>query len=149
MLVQNGQQPIHNQRWVAGDRGTKSKPVPDAHLVYGLLTTTPNAVVARRRKGRQSRVKFATNRTLRRARLAKFTSLGTELLAYFSGSTTVLVDPSGAACIPGGLWPCGLSAGAPPEDVLIGPVQPCGCNWPLSSGGVRPVLEFKEFFPFV
>ena len=47
MLVQNGQQPIHNQRWVAGDRGTKSKPVPDAHLV-------PNAVVARRRKGRQS-----------------------------------------------------------------------------------------------
>jgi hypothetical protein len=29
--------------------------------------------------------------------------------------TTVLFDPSGAACIPGGLWPCGLSAGAPPR----------------------------------
>ena len=29
-----------------GDRGTKSKPVPGPHLVYGFLTTTPNAVVA-------------------------------------------------------------------------------------------------------
>jgi len=28
-----------------GDRGTKSKPVPGPHLVYGSLTTTPNAVV--------------------------------------------------------------------------------------------------------
>jgi putative SOS response-associated peptidase YedK len=28
-----------------GDRGTKSKPVPGPHLVYGFLTTTPNAVV--------------------------------------------------------------------------------------------------------
>ncbi|THD70219.1 MAG: SOS response-associated peptidase [Bradyrhizobium sp.] len=28
-----------------GDRGTKSKPVPDPHLVYGFLTTSPNAVV--------------------------------------------------------------------------------------------------------
>jgi hypothetical protein len=28
-----------------GDRGTKSKPIPGPHLVYGLLTTTPNAVV--------------------------------------------------------------------------------------------------------
>ncbi|WP_439402974.1 SOS response-associated peptidase [Bradyrhizobium sp. DASA03068] len=28
-----------------GDRGTKSKPVPGPHRVYGLLTTSPNAVV--------------------------------------------------------------------------------------------------------
>jgi putative SOS response-associated peptidase YedK len=27
-----------------GDRGTKSKPIPDPHLVYGFLTTAPNAV---------------------------------------------------------------------------------------------------------
>jgi putative SOS response-associated peptidase YedK len=29
-----------------GDRGTKSKPVPGPHLVYGFLTTQPNAIVA-------------------------------------------------------------------------------------------------------
>jgi putative SOS response-associated peptidase YedK len=28
------------------DRGTKSKPIPGPHLVYGFLTTAPNAVVA-------------------------------------------------------------------------------------------------------
>jgi putative SOS response-associated peptidase YedK len=28
-----------------GDRGTKSKPIPGPHLVYGFLTTAPNAVV--------------------------------------------------------------------------------------------------------
>jgi putative SOS response-associated peptidase YedK len=28
-----------------GDRGTKSKPVPGPHQVYGFLTTAPNAVV--------------------------------------------------------------------------------------------------------
>ena len=28
-----------------GDRGTKSKPIPGPRLVYGFLTTTPNAVV--------------------------------------------------------------------------------------------------------
>jgi putative SOS response-associated peptidase YedK len=28
-----------------GDRGTKSKPVPGPHLVYGFLTTSPNTVV--------------------------------------------------------------------------------------------------------
>jgi putative SOS response-associated peptidase YedK len=27
-----------------GDRGTKSKPIPGPHLVYGFLTTAPNAV---------------------------------------------------------------------------------------------------------
>src|SRR6266403_478191 len=30
---------------IQGDRGTKSKPVPGPHLVYGFLTTSPNAVV--------------------------------------------------------------------------------------------------------
>jgi hypothetical protein len=29
-----------------GDRGTKSKPIPRPHNVYGFLTTSPNAVVA-------------------------------------------------------------------------------------------------------
>ena len=29
----------------SGDRGTKSKPVPGLHQVYGVLTTSPNAVV--------------------------------------------------------------------------------------------------------
>ena len=28
-----------------GDRGTKSKPVPGPHLVYGFLTTAANAIV--------------------------------------------------------------------------------------------------------
>jgi putative SOS response-associated peptidase YedK len=29
-----------------GDRGTKPKPIPGPHLVYGFLTTAPNATVA-------------------------------------------------------------------------------------------------------
>jgi putative SOS response-associated peptidase YedK len=29
-----------------GDRGTKSKPIPGPHQVYGFLTTAPNSVVA-------------------------------------------------------------------------------------------------------
>jgi putative SOS response-associated peptidase YedK len=28
-----------------GDRGTKSKPIPRPHLVYGFLTTAPNGIV--------------------------------------------------------------------------------------------------------
>ena len=28
-----------------GDRGTKSKPIPGPHLVYGFLTTAPNKIV--------------------------------------------------------------------------------------------------------
>jgi putative SOS response-associated peptidase YedK len=28
-----------------GDRGTKSKPIPGPHLIYGFLTTAPNAIV--------------------------------------------------------------------------------------------------------
>src|SRR5262245_20733138 len=64
----------------------------------------------------------------------------------FAGATTtyfgpeiVFDDPSGAACMPGGVWPCGLSAGAPPWPVVIGPVGPCGCIWPLSFNSVLPV----------
>ena len=41
--------------------------------------------------------------------------------------------------MPGGVSPCGLSGGAPPEVVLMGPVQPCGRNSPLASGAVVPV----------
>jgi len=58
-----------------------------------------------------------------------------------SGSTMVFDEPSGADCMPGGDWPCGLEAGAPPVVVLSGPVQPCGCNCPFVSGDtVRPVV---------
>ena len=67
-------------------------------------------------------------------------------MPYLGGATTVLVDPSGAGCMPGGLCPCGLSAGAPPDFVSSGPVQPCGCNWPLSSGGERPVVVLISLF---
>jgi putative SOS response-associated peptidase YedK len=28
-----------------GDRGTKSRPLPGPHLLYGFLTTSPNAIV--------------------------------------------------------------------------------------------------------
>jgi hypothetical protein len=45
-------------------------------------------------------------------------------------STMVLDDPSGAACRPGGVCPCGLSAGAPPELGSRGPVRPWGCICP-------------------
>jgi hypothetical protein len=52
-----------------------------------------------------------------------------------------LEAPPGAGCMGGGVPPCGLSAGAPPEPVSSGPVHPWGCNWPLLSGNtVRPVL---------
>jgi hypothetical protein len=45
--------PIRGQIWkpidiwteFKGDRGTKSKPIPGPHLVYGFLTTAPNAIV--------------------------------------------------------------------------------------------------------
>jgi hypothetical protein len=37
--------PAHHRTEFKGDRGTKSKPIPGPHLVYGFLTTSPNAVV--------------------------------------------------------------------------------------------------------
>jgi hypothetical protein len=43
------------------ERGTKSKPIPSPHLVYGFLTTAPNAVVA-------VITLFAQRRTARNAR---------------------------------------------------------------------------------
>jgi hypothetical protein len=61
---------------------------------------------------------------------------------HLGASIIVLFEPSGAACIPGGVCPCGLSAGAPPVPVSRGPVGPCGWVTPFMSGGstVRPVL---------
>ncbi len=68
---------------------------------------------------------------------------------YF-GSTMVFEEPSGAGCMPGGDCPCGLSAGAPPLPVVIGPVRPCGCSCPLLSSGntVRPVLCSRNANPY-
>jgi hypothetical protein len=58
------------------------------------------------------------------------------------GSTMVFAAPPGAGCMSGGVPPCGLAAGAPPDPVESGPVQPCGWGWPRLSGNtVRPVLQ--------
>ena len=47
--------------------------------------------------------------------------------AVYFGPEIVFEDPSGADCMPGGVSPCGLEAGAPPLlPVVIGPVGPCG-----------------------
>ena len=62
----------------------------------------------------------------------------------YLGSTIVFDDPSGAACILGGVCPCGLSAGAPPDPVSFGEGRPSGdCFSPSIVGGrtVRPVLS--------
>src|SRR5450756_345723 len=37
--------PINLDRVFGTHRGTKSKPIPGPHLVYGFLTTAPNAIV--------------------------------------------------------------------------------------------------------
>ena len=57
---------------------------------------------------------------------------------------TFLSEPFGAACIPGGVSPCGLEAGAPPVDLVsIGPVFPCGCvTLPLG----LPVVDWSVEF---
>lgn len=57
---------------------------------------------------------------------------------------TALSEPFGAACMPGGLSPWGLEAGAPPVViVLIGPVLPCGCpTLPLGLAVVDGSSEF-------
>ena len=41
------ERPLFAFEWTTfkGDRGTKSKPVPGPHQVYGFLTTSPNVVV--------------------------------------------------------------------------------------------------------
>jgi hypothetical protein len=64
----------------------------------------------------------------------------------FGASTIDLSEPSGAACMPGGDWPCGLDAGAPPVPVSRGPVGPCGCIMSRFCGGrtVRPVLYVES-----
>jgi hypothetical protein len=56
-----------------------------------------------------------------------------------AGSTIVLEDPSGAACIPVGDCPCGLSAGVPPVVASSGPVLPCGWFWPCAPSAVRRI----------
>ena len=41
-----GKAPTTSWTTFNGDRGTKSKPIPGPHQVYGFLTTSPNAIVA-------------------------------------------------------------------------------------------------------
>ena len=67
------------------------------------------------------------------------------VLYFFAGASTMVFDePSGAACIPGGVWPCGLSARAPPDFVSSGPVFPCGCAGPCFSGMIVRPVEYCE-----
>jgi hypothetical protein len=87
---------------------------------------------------------FGSNPSSRHFRRSGMTAGYT--MRYLGGSTTALVDPSGAGCMPGGLSPCGLSAGAPPDFVSDGRDEPCGCNRPLSSGGERPVVVLTSLF---
>src|ERR1700680_2584075 len=49
-----------------GDRGTKSKPIPGPHLVYGFMTTAPNAIGHGILMQYGSRPKFFTADRLRR-----------------------------------------------------------------------------------
>lgn len=59
------------------------------------------------------------------------------VLDFSSGrESTFSPEPCGADCIPEGVSPCGLAAGAPPDLVLIGPVGPCGDAWPRVSDGL-------------
>jgi hypothetical protein len=45
---------------------------------------------------------------------ANVTALPAADYLFLSGSIVVFDEPSGADCIPGGVCPCGLEAGAPP-----------------------------------
>lgn len=72
-------------------------------------------------------------------------------LGHHFGSTIVFEDPSGAACIEGGVCPCGLSAGAPPEPVSSGDERPSVAPFsPSIVGGrtVRPVLSGESVAAF-
>jgi hypothetical protein len=51
-------------------------------------------------------------------------SFGAPSGTSFPSVRMVLSEPFGAACIPDGVSPCGLDAGAPPDLVLSGPVFP-------------------------
>ena len=54
-------------------------------------------------------------------------SFGVPSGTSFPSVRIVLSEPFGADCIPGGVSPWGLDAGAPPDLVSSGPVFPCGC----------------------
>jgi len=61
-------------------------------------------------------------------------------LALVSGSIVLFDEASGAACLPRGVWPCGLSAAAP-QFCVHRPCWFCGC-FPLFSGEtVVPLLS--------
>jgi hypothetical protein len=70
-------------------------------------------------------------------------SFGVPSGTSFPSIRIVLSEPSGADCIPGGVSPWGLDAGAPPDLVLSGPVFPCGyVTFPLGSVFVEGSLGF-------
>jgi hypothetical protein len=71
--------------------------------------------------------------------------VGKKIYCEWSGGFIVREEPSGAACMLGGLWPCGLDGGAPPLPVSSGPVQPCGCFTPSVEGEVVVPVLFGEF----
>lgn len=131
---------IARNRWIAGNRSDDSGMA--AELVTATMIRSCSELMF-------LPMQFGESTSSANARPSLTIRIGDRIrrraLRYLSGSTAVLVDPSGAGCIPGGLWPCGLSAGAPPDLVSSGPVQPCGCNRPLSSGAERPVAVFKSF----
>jgi hypothetical protein len=61
---------------------------------------------------------------------------------YLLGGTVVVSEPRGIACIPGGVSPWGLAAGAPPLDVSSPPVGPWGEGWFCAAVGARSGIEF-------
>jgi hypothetical protein len=68
---------------------------------------------------------------------------------FFSGSTTVFDEPSGADCMPGGVSPCGVEAGAPLVVVVIGAGPALRLQLTLGLGRHRAagaVLRFVRVF---
>jgi hypothetical protein len=66
--------------------------------------------------------------------LLKAKQRGPIVVALFQLPFGAACDPSGVACIRGGVSPCGLSGGAPPDPVLSGPAFPCGDGCPCAGG---------------
>lgn len=130
-----------------GRRRIRSTPtILRANKTPGLAVTSNKNLRGNQRLSRALHPRWGWCRDTTGWRSAHLRPAPTIARYYLSGSTVVFEEPSGAGCMPGGLWPCGLSAGAPPDPVSIGPVQPCGCSWPLVSGvTVRPVL-YSDWF---